>query len=376
MAGEPKILVWQWGRFGAGPRIAFELATAMRRHCGMDVLLSLSDSAELCASPICRDAVDLPVKTYDTTGQFAARTLMYRQHFPPLFSHLERNRPTVALSIMPGYWDVFMIRRLRRLGIPVVTIVHDAANHPGDRQQFIHWMQRIMIKESTAIITLTDFVAQCLRDQGRLAAQDHRTIAHPALTFPDLKLPTVHPPEYPERTPLRILLTGRLRKYKGIELFLQAISMIDPGRIEVRITGSVNDQALLARAEDLPHMQLQIGWLSEQTFVSQLDWSDVVVFPYMEASQSGIIPTAYGRRRPVIVTPVGGLPEQVGHEITGLVTGDLSAEAIAQAILRFLDTPDLLKSCADRAYQCAQKELSWQQVGRSFADYLSEISSR
>ncbi|NOX73036.1 MAG: glycosyltransferase family 4 protein [Alphaproteobacteria bacterium] len=376
VTGEPKIFVWQWGRFGAGPRIAFELARMLQRHCGNDVILSLAENAELLDSPMCKEAVRVPLKAYVTATQFATRTVLIRKILRPLLRELERERPNVALCVMPGYWDTFLVRHLRRIGIPVISIVHDATNHPGDHFQLINWLQRGTIKHSTAIITLTDFVARRLQTQKLLENKKHQTIPHPALIFPDLKLAPPQMPQYPRRKPLRLLLTGRLQKYKGVELFLSAISRINAARLSVRIAGSLNDQTLLAQVKDMPHVEIVEGWMSEKEFVSHIDWSDVVVLPYTEASQSGIIPTAYLRRRPVIATPVGGLPEQVRHEATGLLTDNVSPEAIAQAILRFLDTQELLKSCADNAYTYARNELNWERFGLSFWDICSEITQR
>ncbi len=368
----PEIFVWQWGRYGSGPRIAFELVQALRQYHGGNPVLSLAQDAEILTSTTCRNAVDFPLKTYQNAGQFALRTVFMRKVLRPLLGFLEEKRPDAALSIMPGYWDLFLIRHLRHLGIPLAIIVHDAKNHPGDRFVPIQWMQKSMIGHSSTIITLSDYVASCLHEQNLLENKSHHTISHPVLAFDDLQLPPPRPSVHSPGKPLRILLTGRLRKYKGIELFLKAISQIDPTRLNVRIAGSVNDNNLLARAKNLANLDVRSGWLSEQQLVSHIDWSDLVILPYTEASQSGLIPTVYGRHRPVIATPVGGLPEQVKHEETGLVTGDISSNAIAQAISRFLNNPDLLQSCGENAFQCAKTELSWKQTGGKFANAVYE----
>ncbi len=42
-----RILVWQWGRRGAGPRVAVNLAEGLRQVGGVDVVLSLSTGAEI-----------------------------------------------------------------------------------------------------------------------------------------------------------------------------------------------------------------------------------------------------------------------------------------------------------------------------------------
>lgn len=373
LANAPKIFIWQWGRFGSGPRIAFELALALRQYHALDVDLSLSENAEIMSSPTCRDANNLPFATYDTKREFLMRSLLLGRHLKPFLNRLGQNRPDIALSVMPGYWDLIVMNALRRMGVPVVSIVHDATNHPGDRLQLIHIMQNKMIRKSAGLVTLTGFVSRRLANIHGLAETSVRTIAHPPLLFPDLDLEPASPPAYPQRTTLCLLLTGRLRAYKGMALFLQAIGNLDPYRLEVRIAGSIAERDLVQKAQELPNVEIRDGWMSEQSFQENLDWCDVVVLPYTEASQSGIIPTAFARRRPVIATPVGGLPEQVTHEVNGLVTSDVSAAAIGTAIQKFLDTPELVGRYSEAAFQHSINELGWENVSRQYLDYFSHI---
>lgn len=63
--------------------------------------------------------------------------------------------------------------------------------------------------------------------------------------------------------------------------------------------------------------------------------ADLVVLPYLRATQSGIVPIAAYHARPVIVTAVGGLPEQVVDGETGYIVPPNDAAALAQAITRF-----------------------------------------
>ena len=63
--------------------------------------------------------------------------------------------------------------------------------------------------------------------------------------------------------------------------------------------------------------------------------SDVVVLPYVSATQSGIVQVAYGFEKPVIVTNVGGLPEVVSNNRTGYVVESKNVEQLADAVIRF-----------------------------------------
>ena len=69
-----RVLVWQWGRLGAGPRIAAQFAEGLAELPGIAVSLSLANDAEILrgvAPPRC----DLPVKTYRSLKGFLLRAV-------------------------------------------------------------------------------------------------------------------------------------------------------------------------------------------------------------------------------------------------------------------------------------------------------------
>ncbi|MFM8409025.1 MAG: glycosyltransferase, partial [Alphaproteobacteria bacterium] len=62
--------------------------------------------------------------------------------------------------------------------------------------------------------------------------------------------------------------------------------------------------------------------------------SDVVVLPYRDGTQSGVVPLAWAHGRPVVTTAVGGLPEAVDDGATGLLVPPGDARALADALER------------------------------------------
>ena len=56
-----RVLVWQWGRFGAGARYAYELAQALKKMCGHETVLSLAEGAEVMRNEAIRRDVDFPL---------------------------------------------------------------------------------------------------------------------------------------------------------------------------------------------------------------------------------------------------------------------------------------------------------------------------
>jgi glycosyltransferase involved in cell wall biosynthesis len=64
--------------------------------------------------------------------------------------------------------------------------------------------------------------------------------------------------------------------------------------------------------------------------------ASVVVLPYVEASQSGVIPMAYTFMKPVVATTVGGLPEMVEDGRTGYLVPPRDEHSLAAAVVRLL----------------------------------------
>ena len=127
-----RVLVWQWGRFGAGARYAYELAQTLREVCGYRTLLSLAEGAEVMQNEMVRRAVDLPLHTYANAFEFGWRSALINRVLEPLFERLDANPPDVAIVTLMGYWDLFLVRHLQQIGVPLAVVVHDAEVHPGD----------------------------------------------------------------------------------------------------------------------------------------------------------------------------------------------------------------------------------------------------
>ena len=98
-----RVLVWQWGRFGAGPRYALEMARALSCS-GETTLLSLAEGAELLQDKTLRGAVDLPLYTYANAQEFVPRTVDIRRVLRPIMQRLEaaRSEAPKASSPAPG----------------------------------------------------------------------------------------------------------------------------------------------------------------------------------------------------------------------------------------------------------------------------------
>jgi glycosyltransferase involved in cell wall biosynthesis len=100
--------------------------------------------------------------------------------------------------------------------------------------------------------------------------------------------------------------------------------------------------------------------------------SDVVCLPYRQASQSGVLLTAYQFARPVVVTRVGGLPESVEEGRNGFVVTPADPALLADALARLLADPGQKERFGHRSFELAQGSLSWTHVADMTVALYSE----
>jgi len=312
-----RILVWQWGRRGAGPRVAVELATGLGQVPGVEAVLSLSTGAELlrgAAPPRC----ELPVPTYESVGGFLRRLLTVPFAVGSLSRRVRALRADLALCAMPAPLDLLMMRALRRAGVPAIVVVHDADMHPGDGLPFQMALQRKQTREADALVALTGHVAARLREQGLTGPGADRGEGGKPLfmaSLPPLVFGPPLPPPGSHGGRLRLLSFGRLLPYKGLDLLAEALRLLGPAPgMDIRIVGSGPESATLDALRALPWVSVENRWVPEEEVGSLLAWADALVLSHREASQSGVAAAAVAARRWVVATRVGGLAEQLQGE--------------------------------------------------------------
>jgi glycosyltransferase involved in cell wall biosynthesis len=304
-----RVLVWQWGRRGAGPRFAVSLAAGFAALEGVEALLSLSTGAEILHGADAPQCV-LPVPTYQGVGSLAWRILQAPVMLHWLVMALRWLRPHLAVCAQPGPLDLVMIIALRRVGVPAAVIVHDATPHPGDWVPLLFTLQRALIRRAAAVVVLSEHVATTLRAQRVLRPGTKLSVAaHPPFDFGVVAPAGVRP------GPRHLLNFGRLLPYKGLDLLVDALRLLGPRPdIEVRVVGQGPESAPLAALRTLPGVTVENRWVPEGEVGALLGWSDIVVLPYREASQSGVAAAAIAAGRRVVATRVGGMVRQLGDE--------------------------------------------------------------
>ncbi len=142
-----------------------------------------------------------------------------------------------------------------------------------------------------------------------------------------------------------ILFFGFIRKYKGLDILLQAMKLIhhqkSVSNLKLLIAGEFyedekNYEDLLNNPEIKNEVIAHTEFITDSMVKYYLCAADCVVQPYRNATQSGVTPLAYHFEVPMIVTNVGGLPSLVPDRKVGLIA-EPNPESIAQKIKEYFD---------------------------------------
>lgn len=138
-----------------------------------------------------------------------------------------------------------------------------------------------------------------------------------------------------------LLFFGFVRKYKGLDLMLQAMSdkRIKDLGVKLIVAGEFYDNVdyyldLMKELDIEKNIILRSDFIDEKDVKNYFCASDMITQTYRTATQSGVTQIAYHFERPMLVTNVGGLAEIVPHKKVGYVTSQSPTE-IADAIEDF-----------------------------------------
>lgn len=161
-----------------------------------------------------------------------------------------------------------------------------------------------------------------------------------------------------DKNAVKILFTGRLVYYKGVEVLLRAFARVKGCELFLAGTGAL-EESLREQAGNIPQKVHFLGVLSEDALKSAFADCDIFVLPSVANSEAfGIVQLeamVYGK--PVINTALPtGVPFVSIHEKTGLTVPPEDAAALADAIQKLADDPQLRQQYGDAAAERVRKD--------------------
>jgi glycosyltransferase involved in cell wall biosynthesis len=183
--------------------------------------------------------------------------------------------------------------------------------------------------------------------------------------------------------PVQLLFAGSIKPYKGVDVLVSALptlaSLCAPGSWHLTIAGHSGDQLdalkqTISRSGLDPFVTWSLRHQTERELGQLLGHSDVVVLPYREIDQSGVLLAAVGMERPVVASKVGAFPELLRDEQHGLLVPPEDPVALGNALARLVVDRGLRTYCEQQMHQLAAGSLNWSTIGRATLDLYLEIA--
>ncbi len=287
--------------------------------------------------------------------------------------------------VIVRYWLPFMgpclgtiLRRIKKNTFSKIICIADNVI-PHEKRLGDKPFTKYFVKPIDAFITMSEKVMNDLRTFTQKKAIQ---VAHPLYDNFGESIKQSIAQEFLKIDPSKktILFFGFIRKYKGLDLLLEAIGIIKKNNIDFYknlqclIAGEFYEEEqqykdLIAQLQIEGAIILKNNFIPDSEVKYYLCATDVVVQPYKNATQSGVTPLAYHFEKPMIVTNVGALAINVPHEKVGLVC-EPDSISIANAITHFYTLPNniLIENIREE-----KKKFSWEQFTNTIINLYNDI---
>lgn len=361
------ILVIHWGRNGGGPWVALRMAEALRLSWRGRVFTSFNRDAEILHQNSKAAQNDLPVATYTTAAGVVLGTPRLLWNGWKLRRFVQKNEVGIVYSAMLSIWQSICTFAFLPKDVRFVASIHDAVEHPGEQHWLIRICRKLDTRRANQVIAFSEAAKVLLIEQ--MEGSNTPVFAIPL----GADSPTGSPRTLPIAPQDQILIgfVGRIVEYKGLEIFVEAIRLLSEQHSNVRgvVHGNGHVEQSLIDASS-SYINWDVRWIPESEMSQIFNNIDILMLPYREASQSGPLSLAMSAGVPSVVTPVGGLTDQILRFGAGVVAADVSAPAVAKATERLLDA-GTYNAASVQCLESAAGAASWSTSAEELASILS-----
>ena len=176
-----------------------------------------------------------------------------------------------------------------------------------------------------------------------------------------------------------LLFFGYIRRYKGLDILLESVKILKEKYPEIFLIIAGEDIEGFSRYQKVINelgieecVMKRIEYIPIDECSIYFSASDVVVLPYRNIYQSGIVFLSYAHSRPVITTNVGGFPDVVEDGRSGYIVKSNHPTTLAEKIEKLFSSPSEFAKMGDYGYRMAKQKFSWESAAeRTYGLYSS-----
>ncbi len=172
-----------------------------------------------------------------------------------------------------------------------------------------------------------------------------------------------------------VLFFGRINKYKGIDILVQAMKDVWKKRPQTKliIAGEGDLKALGVDVDGMSGVEVINNYIPNEEVSKLFQRASIVVLPYIEGSQSGVLATALALGKPTIATRVGCFEETLENGKNGILVEPGKPEGLRDAMLELLENNEERKDLGKRAKEYSDQYLQWAPIAKKTLDSYSIV---
>jgi len=177
-----------------------------------------------------------------------------------------------------------------------------------------------------------------------------------------------------------ILFAGKISAYKGLDYLLPAMEQVHLTCPDCHlvVAGGGAFHLDISPYQALDYIDIRNRFIPDNELVALIRNCVFMVCPYTDATQSGVIMSAFAFNKPVIATNVGGLPEMVKHQHYGLIVKEKDITILAKNMTELWQQPETIAAFSKEIeHDYGSGELSWKKTAENIISaYISRYNNK
>lgn len=329
----PYIVVNFIGRKGGGPLYSYEMTKGIIQNGWSPIAIIPNNIENIKEWEKLEGCKIIPIKGYEDNYfsfmKTAARLFTYEgRKIKEICKELD-----IRCVYVPMIQPLTMLVNWLFKGKKRIITLHDPLPHKGTHKFLIHLYTRTA-KQADDLIILSKNFKQYTSDYYGIPKDHIHVIPHGI--FDNYK--QVYRQENKhiyDKDKVNFLFFGRITKYKGLDILAEAYKKLSNefDNVSLTIVGNGDFTAYENTYHRLKNVKIINRWIRDEEVYGFFKDSEIImVLPYTEATQSGVIPVAMACESYIICSNTGGLAEQVEDGVTGCLIKPDNSEALYLAM--------------------------------------------